>query len=166
MLTKLQTSRGLSLIELTVIIIVVGILTAMAMKSMTSSLEDVRRLKTERELRRLVTAIVGDPALANGEHRTDFGYVGDIGAFPPNLAALVTNPGYSTWKGPYLTPEYTSDTLGYRLDEWGKPYSYAGTTITSLGNGTPITVNIADNALDYLRNKYYAQVLDVNDSMP
>lgn len=156
----------MSLIELTVIIVVVGILTAVAMKSMTSSLEDYRRLKTEREMHKLAEAIVGDVSQATDRKRSDFGYVGDIGAFPPTLDALISDPGYATWEGPYFQPGFVGDTIGHKKDEWGQPYTYDGTTIASTGNGTPITVSLADNASDYLLNRYYVKIEDVNDSLP
>ena len=56
----------------------------------------------------LARAIAGDPNLISGGVRSDFGYVGDVGALPSNLDQLVTNPGYSTWGGPYVRDEYSA----------------------------------------------------------
>ena len=161
-------SRGFSLIELIVVILVLGIVAATAMKSMTASVDDMRRSGTEREMEMLTKAIVGDPAMIQNGGRVDFGYVGDIGAFPSNLQALYQNPGgYSTWHGPYLPPGFDQDSTGFKLDEWGQPYAYSGgITITSSGGGTAMTKKISDAGSDYLLNKVYGTIKDANDSMP
>ena len=167
MARRIRNQHGISLIELTIILVVVAILTAVAMKNMTTTVEDARRAKTEREMEMLANGIVGDPSTLSSNHRADFGYLGDVGAFPPNLSALKTNPGYGTWNGPYIPAGYTEDTIGYRLDEWGNAYGYSGgLTITSSGHGTPIVKKIADATSDYLRNAYAGSVKDVSDSPP
>jgi len=159
---------GFSLIELIVIIVVLGILAAVAMQSMSASVEDIRRIETEREMDMLADAMVGNASLYSGGARSDFGYVGDIGAFPLNLQALAENPGgYTTWNGPYLPAGFVQDTVGYLLDAWGQPYQYAGGVIvTSGGGGTPITKKIANAAADYLSNTLSGVITDANDSVP
>jgi len=158
---------GFSLIELLVVVVVVGILAVVAMNSMNSGIDDLRRVQTEREMDRLADAIVGDPAVTAGGKRSDFGYIGDVGAFPPSLTALVQNPGYATWDGPYLAPGFVQDTVGYRVDAWGKPYSYSGgTVIGSSGGGSTISRKIADAASDYLANTYRGEIRDAFDSVP
>lgn len=161
-------SRGFSLIELIVIIIVLGVLAAVAMQSMTASVEDIRRIETEREMDMLAEAIVGNASLYAGGARSDFGYVGDIGSFPPDLRALYQNPGgYATWNGPYLPPGFVQDTMGYRLDAWGAPYQYAGgITIASDGGDAPVTKRIANDVADYVSNTLNGVVTDANDSVP
>ncbi len=168
MMRLMGKNRGFSLIELIVIIVVLGILAAVAMQSMSASVEDIRHIETEREMDMLAEAIVGNPSLYSGGSRSDFGYVGDIGSFPPNLQALADNPGgYATWNGPYLPSGFIQDTVSYRLDAWGQPYQYAGgLVITSNGSGSPITKKIANAAADYLANTMYGVVVDANDSVP
>jgi len=164
---RLTNSRGISLIELTIMLVVIGILTAVAMKTMTTAVEDARRTKTEREMEMLTKGIVGDPTHISSSRRADFGYLGDIGAFPPNLTALMTNPGYGTWKGPYLPAGYVEDTNGYQLDEWGSAYTYTGgLTISSSGHGTPMVKKIADATSDYLLNAFTSYVKDASESPP
>ncbi|MDD3732715.1 MAG: prepilin-type N-terminal cleavage/methylation domain-containing protein, partial [candidate division Zixibacteria bacterium] len=114
MSTICRKEQGFSLIELTVIMVVIGIMLAVAMKSMTTVTEDIRRTKTLQEMESLAKGITGNPDITAGGLRSDFGYIGDIGAFPPGLQALVTNPGYSTWHGPYLPAGFVQDTDGYR----------------------------------------------------
>ncbi len=167
-MTRLCREAGFSLIELLVVIVVIGILVSVAMQSMDVAVDDFRTLKTEREMEMLSRAIVGDPSITNGHVRTDFGYVGDMGAFPSNLQALYQNPGgYSTWDGPYLEPGYTQDATGYRFDEWGKAYEYTGgTAITSTGSGSTITKKVTDATADYLLNTFHGTIWDINDYSP
>jgi general secretion pathway protein G len=164
--SRTQNSAGFSLIEMLVVIIVVGILASVAMQSMTSTVQDVRRIKTEREMDMLAKAIVGDPGRTQNNMRSDFGYVGDVGAFPPNLQALYQNPsGLATWNGPYLPPTYSQDSTGFRMDDWGTAYAYSGgTVINSTGSGSTISKEIADATGDYLLNTINGTILDaVND---
>ena len=163
-----QRESGFGLMELTVVIIVAAILVAVAMQSMTAIIQDARRTKTEREIEMLAKAIVGDPSLTSGGCRSDFGYVGDIGAFPPNLQALYQNPGaYGTWDGPYIEPGLLQDSTGFKMDEWGRLYSYGGgVTITSTGSGSTISKKIADAVTDYTLNTLNGTITDANDSVP
>lgn len=163
-----QKESGFSLIELTIVIVVVGILAAIAMQSMTALVEDNRQVKTEREMEMLANAIVGDPSALNGGLRSDFGYIGDVGAFPPNLQALYENPGsYATWDGPYIPSGFAQDSTGFKTDEWGTLYNYSGgITITSTGSGSSITKKIADATSDYLLNTFNGTIKDANDSLP
>lgn len=164
-----QSDSGISLIEVVIVIVVVGIVVSLALQSMTALLKDAKTIETEREMDMLARAIAGDPsimAVAGGE-RSEFGYVGDVGALPPNLAALVTNPGYSTWNGPYV-PESFNQTAGdYNKDAWGEDYDYTGgIDITSTGSGTDIEKKFAESSSDVLSNDVFGLIRDVNDSIP
>ncbi|UCE24630.1 MAG: hypothetical protein JSU74_00845 [Candidatus Zixiibacteriota bacterium] len=155
---------------MTVLIVVVAIVAAVAMRTLTNSMKQTRKGRTEREIEMLQHAIAGDPSLMSvaGGVRTDFGYVGDVGAFPPDLDALVTNPGgYQTWDGPYIPAGFAEDTDGFKTDEWGQPYTYnGGLDIVSHGSGKTIRRGMGDNEDDFLRNTVYGVVRDVNDSLP
>lgn len=159
---------GFSLIEMVVVIIVLGILAGLALRTMTSTVDDLRRVETEAEMEILAAAIVGDPTLRMAGTRADFGYVGDVGAFPPNIQALSQNPGgLATWNGPYLPPGFVQDSAASLIDAWGMPYSYSGgVVITSNGSGSPIVKKITDAASDYLMNRLYGLITDGNDSVP
>lgn len=166
--SAVQSERGFSLVELLVVIVVIGILAGAAMQSMDVAIKDARQIKTERELEMLAKAIVGDPSVTNGTARSDFGYVGDIGAFPSNLQALYQNPGgYSTWDGPYVPPEFSQDSTGFKTDEWGTLYSYSGgLTISSTGSGATISKKIADATGDYLLNTINGTIKDAANDPP
>jgi len=162
--------QGLSLIEVTIIIVLVGILASLALTSMTALLGDARVAETKREMEMLAKAIAGDPSIMSvaGGVRSDFGYIGDVGALPPNLDALVSNPGgYATWNGPYLTPSFNRETNDFKTDAWGVAYSYSGdVTITSTGSGSEMIERFADNSSDLLSNQVPGLIRDVNDSIP
>ena len=164
----LSRHNGFSFIELLVVIVVIGILASVAMQSMTATVEDVRRLQTEREMEMLARAIVGNPSLTQNGARSDFGYVGDVGAFPPNLQALYQNPGaYATWDGPYVTTSFAVDSTGFKTDAWGSPYAYTGgVSISSAGSGTAITNKIADATSDYLLNRISGNITDATGTIP
>jgi len=165
---KLKNQSGFSLIELLVAIVVIGIIISLAMQSMDIVVDDNRRITTEREMDKIAQAIVGNPDIANIGVRSDFGFVGDNGTFPASLQDLISNTGgWSTWNGPYLSAGISQDTIGYKIDEWGKPYNYTGgITITSTGSGSTITKKIADASSDYLLNTFNGVILDSQDSIP
>lgn len=168
MTKALINNKGFSLIELTVMIIIIGILTSVAMQSMTTVVEDARLVKTRMEMQTLANAIVGNPELIAGGTRSDFGYLGDVGAFPANLNNLITNPGgFSTWNGPYISGRFSQDTAGIKTDEWGAAYGYSGgITISSTGSGSTVTKKIADATSDYLLNKLNGTIKDADDAVP
>jgi len=166
---QLTTSQsGFSLIEMLAVIVVIGILAAVAMQSMDTALQDVRRVRTEREMTMLAYAIAGDPELTQSGARSDFGYIGDVGAFPPNLQALYQNPGgYATWQGPYPASGLIEDNTGYLKDEWGADYTYSGgISLTSTGSGSSITRKVAAATSDYLLNRLRGTVHDAADNPP
>jgi prepilin-type N-terminal cleavage/methylation domain-containing protein len=72
---KLLSTRGYTLIELIVVLVVIGILTAVAMKSTGNSIDIVRFEETRNEMADLAYAIAGDPQIRSGGARADFGYL-------------------------------------------------------------------------------------------
>ena len=164
-------NAGYSLIELLAVIVIISILASIAMKSMGSLNNTVRLEQTQKEMDRLACAIAGDPLLVSSGTRSDYGYVGDVGALPPDLDALVSNPGgYSTWDGPYFTDDFSTDgsSTRYDLDAWGQTYVYSGgVTITSTGGGEGnVTRTIAKSNDDLLYNSVMAVVVDLDFTPP
>lgn len=170
MRVRVRNSRGYSLIELVVVIIIVGIIATVAMRSLRGA-NDVAKVElTKLRLERIAVAIAGDPSLVSVGNRTSYGYVGDVGSLPPDLDALTTNPGgYTTWHGPYIVDELTPDgsNTRFKQDGWGQSLTYSGsTTITSNGGGSAITRTFAASTNALLRNQVTVSISDLAYGVP
>lgn len=165
-----QTQDGYTLIEMVLVLVIVGIIATVGLNSLTAVNETNRFEQTRAELDRLAVAIAGDPALVSGGVRSDFGYLGDVGALPPNLDALISNPGgYATWEGPYYSDEFSTDgsSSEFKLDAWGRAYSYSGgRTISSTGGSVTLTRELASSTDDLLRNRLRVVVYDLDRTPP
>jgi len=160
-----KDKRGFTLIELVIVIILVGILATIATRKMSVSIETAQYEQTKKELDQLARAIVGNPEVFVNGARADFGYVGDVGALPPNLDALVQNPGgYATWDGPYMATGFESD--GFKKDAWDVNYVYTDTLIRSTGSGSNIDKLFANSSADLLNNVVEGVVVDAGNAMP
>ncbi|UCC44362.1 MAG: prepilin-type N-terminal cleavage/methylation domain-containing protein [Candidatus Zixiibacteriota bacterium] len=161
-------NRAFTLIELVLVIVIIGILVTVAIRSGQHIVDSSRTEETKQELEVLARATIGNPALENNGIRSDFGYVGDIGSLPPDLDALVSNPGgYGTWKGPYIGNRFEQAAEDYKRDAWGSLYSYSGgVTITSSGSGSNIMHKFASSTSSLLSNSVGGIVLDVDDTPP
>jgi len=161
-------NRGYTLIELVLVVAIIGILASIAAQSLISSTDRERFDTTVEEMDGIARAIVGDERLVSGGIRTDFGYVGDIGALPPDLDALMSNPGgYATWSGPYFRNDFVENTNGYKKDAWNNSYSYSGgVTIQSSGNGSSITRQFANTTADLTSNTVTGFVRDLLNAPP
>lgn len=133
---------GFTLIELTIIIVILAVIATFGIPVMGKMINASRTAATKNELSTLKTAIVGKI----GE-RNIRGYENDLGAPPASLRDLYEQPsGVSEWNkftgtgwnGPYID----GDNGNYLRDAWGENYLYdpEGRTITSIGGPDPITV--------------------------
>ncbi len=165
MIRPIQNKRGFTLIELVLTIIITGIIATLALRKMSATIESSRYEATKQEMDNIACAIVGNPgSYANGS-RTDFGYVGDVGALPSNLDALMSNPGgYTTWNGPYLSAGASSG--DFKKDGWNADYIYGGTTIRSVGSGSTIDKQVASNTTELLNNVVSGYVVDAANRAP
>lgn len=166
-MTARHSHRGFTLIEMTIAIVVAGILATVALRSMLSVYSGAKVEETKQELETLSYAIAGNPGVINNGERSDFGYIGDVGALPANLDALYSNPGgYTTWKGPYVANKFSSLTDDYKRDAWGNLYTYAGgLTITSTSDGNIIR-QLANSTAELLRNSLAGSVVDIDGTPP
>lgn len=153
--------------EMVVVIIIMGIVATVAMRSLTSTLETTKVESTKQEMDQLVYAIVGNPHLVASGMRSDFGYVGDIGALPASFDALVTNPGLGTWNGPYIGNNFTESSTDFKTDAWGQAYTLNGTTIQSNGGGGgTLTKSLASSTSDLISNTVSGYITDASGNAP
>ncbi len=164
MINLFHNKRGFTLIELVLVIAVIGIITAVATVKMLPSLETSRYEATKTEMQELAYAIIGNPEVYTDGARSDFGYIGDIGALPPNLDALVSNPGYSTWEGPYIKVDFNN--VDFKQDAWKVDYTYSDTLLRSTGSGSNIDKVFVSSSLDLISNSVSGYLLDADGEMP
>lgn len=161
---RLRTTRGFTLIELVTVIIIVAILATVAVRKMSDSVENARVEHTRREMLALARAIVGNDNLYSDGVRTDFGYMGDVGALPTGLDDLVANPGLATWDGPYMHRGQTGD--DFKRDGWDAAYVFADTIIRSTGSGSALEQVIAPSLGHLVNNTVHGTLRDAAGRPP
>ena len=174
-----RDQSGFTLLELIVVVALMGILAAVAIRPAQQLFNQARTDETMQEMNALVFAIVGNPELENNGVRSDFGYVGDVGAMPPDLDALHSNPGsYSTWKGPYIEDPFSQTPGEFKKDAWGDDYVFLDTTIKSVGKtvggggcGGPTTIGdiirrVTFSVDELLYNSVSGNVFDFDGTPP
>jgi len=143
-----EQHRGFTLVELIIIIVVLGILAAVAIPKMGLMTDSSKVNATRDEMMRIKSAIVGDARVVAGGEFINRGFEGDVGFAPSRLEDLVSKPDTVSvydkftrlgWNGPYI------DSAGqnYLYDAWDIAYSYnAGTrTVTSTGADPDIVIS-------------------------
>ena len=139
----LRDEAGFTLIEVILVIVLLGLLAAVAANVVTNAASQARFDETRKEMDSLKYAIIGNPELVNEGIRADFGFVGDMGRLPNSLDELVNQgalPAWNSstgmgWNGPYIKGNFQENPNDYKVDAWGNNYSYDSGTgvITSLG---------------------------------
>ncbi len=133
--------------ELVIIIVVLGILAAVAVPMFGNMINSSKISATKSEMESLKRAIVGNPRVVAGGELVDRGYQGDVGTAPSQLVDLVTKPGsvpgYDKitrigWNGPYID----NNNGDYLKNAWGSNYIYdqSGRTLKSINAADTITV--------------------------
>ncbi len=136
-------SKGVTLVELLVVLMILSLILTAAIKTWDVTLERGRFEQTRQKLDRLAQAIVGNPDYVVGGVRVDFGFVGDMGCLPRSLADLAVKPTWvvppesSLWQGPYIKSPFNESPEGYRIDGWGDSiiFNRDSLFLRSFGNG-------------------------------
>jgi len=135
--------RGFTLIELVIIIVILGIIAAVAVPKFSDIINSSKINATKQEMDGLKKAMVGNPAVVAGGEYIDRGFEGDVGFLPSQLVDLVVKPDSVTtydrltrlgWNGPYID----SSGGNFTLDAWGNSYIYqpGNRLLISTGGGT------------------------------
>ncbi|MGH7253161.1 MAG: type II secretion system protein GspG, partial [Nitrospiraceae bacterium] len=156
---RMQREKGLSLIEVVIILAVMVVLIALLVPSTVQILTGARRNVTLDEMENLEKAMIGDPDLKTSGTRSGFGYLGDMGNLPTTLDDLVTQgaqPAYAFnsskgvgagWRGPYITLGPGSDAASHRVDAFGNDYTYSGTDYVN-GQGQTVDAKVVSLGAD------------------
>jgi len=143
-----MNESGFTLIELVIIIVVLGIIAAVAIPKFGDLSENSKVGATKEEMLHIKRAIVGDPQVVAGGEYINRGFEGDVGHVPGSLSDLVSKPDSVTnydkftrfgWNGPYID----SAGLEYLTDAWGQSYAYnsIARTITATGADPVIVIS-------------------------
>ncbi len=162
-----KSQGGFTIMEVLMVVTIIGVLTVVSLGPIGDSIDQSRFDATVAEMKMIRDAILGDTSVTHRGQRTQFGFLGDIGAIPTaaqGIAALTTNPGLVAWtldqtvrfgrgwNGPYLTSSNAGANFG--LDGWGRAYIYnpaaSPPNITSYGadgvaGGTGLNTDIVVN---------------------
>jgi prepilin-type N-terminal cleavage/methylation domain-containing protein len=161
--------QGFTLMELLVVLLIIGILSTVALRTIDATRDRSLFDQTTKEMNQLVEAITGNPDLTYDGRRVDFGYFGDMEKLPDDPRDLVRSSGNPAWHGPYLRIMAAGDTAGFLHDGWGNKYNFNWTLgeITSLGNGKfPMTVKIVDALPQLNHNTITGTVTDIDGNPP
>lgn len=159
--------------ELVVIMLILAILLAVAIPSITNLGENARTKNTERELMELVRAFVGEPEVGF------LGYIEEVGELPenapvggiavatqlsPGLTALYKiwnaspyNPFTRTgWNGPYIDMKRKdidgAEQIDVLYDDWGNEYQYDKAAATVSSDGPDGTNGSGDDIILQIQN--------------
>jgi len=162
--------RGFTLMELLVVLIIIGVLSTVAIRTIDATRNRVFFEETTEEMKDLLAAVVGDPDLMAEGRRVDFGFYGDMGRLPLTLKELVENTeGSDYWHGPYYRRGFIGDSLGYAYDAWSNPYTWDDETgvLSSGGDGKyPMTMRVADSLVHLSGNVVSGSVADGDNNPP
>jgi general secretion pathway protein G len=104
---RILSKGGFTLIELLVVIVIIGLLAALVGPKVIGKTDQAREKAAKAQIELLGQAL-DQFSLDNGRYPST----------SEGLNALLTNPGFDTWDGPYLKKRIIPK------DPWGEPYKY------------------------------------------
>jgi len=134
-----RTIEGFTMIEIIMVIIILGIIAAVAAPRVTNMISQSYISATQEEMMMLRETIIGNPDMRVGGEIADKGYRGDTGQSPTSWNDLIIKPTgmsawnpftQSGWNGPYVLDDGTGN---YKIDAWGQVYGLTDSTIISFG---------------------------------
>lgn len=143
--TRCKLDQGFTLIELAIIIVILGVLAAVAVPVFSNFSSSAKINATREEMNTIKRAIVGNAAAVSGGQYIDRGFEGDCGFAPSALIDLTRKPdsvaAYDRltrlgWNGPYLD----SSRNDYLKDAWGNAYIFSRTNRWIIAPGNSDTM--------------------------
>ncbi|NTV12730.1 MAG: prepilin-type N-terminal cleavage/methylation domain-containing protein [Desulfobulbaceae bacterium] len=116
-------SKGFTLVEVMVVAAILAIMAGLMVPMVYKVWESNEKTETREKMAELKRAMVGDQRMVQNGIRMHYGFVGDNGVLPNDIADLVSNSGsFANWKGPYLVGAF--DPNDYYRDAWGRNLIY------------------------------------------
>lgn len=144
-----QSTGGFTIIEILMVILLIGILSAAVFPNFLSFNTEARIATTRQKMTEIKTAIVGDSRMvANGKYVSS-GYRANMGANPAALNDLLiqgAQPAYDPynqrgWRGPYIS----NTEPNWNQDAWGTAFQYNAVAGTLRSCGPDRTCGNADD---------------------
>ena len=129
--------------------------------------------KTAQDLESLKISVTGNPRLVISGGRTDFGFIGTMGAVPPQLPPLwqkASQPDYAFdttrkvgagWLGPYIRSSFVNYLLSMDKDRFGNPLIYTSIPFARSSDGQMVAARIQSAGLDGTANTSDDQQIDI-----